>query len=128
MSHSPKLQYALSNVTKLMIFSVILLVFSNVTLATEQNVQEAWQKIEAGALVVDVRTAEEFAGGHLPNAINVPFEQITTVFANKNIATDQDIVLYCRSGRRSGIANDALISAGYTNTYNAGGYSVLIQH
>lgn len=127
MSHSLKLQYKLSNIIKFMTFSALLLMFSNLALAADQNVQQAWQKIDAGALVVDVRTAEEFAQGHLPNAINIPFEQITTVFADKKIAKDQAVVLYCRSGRRSGIANDALISAGYSNTYNGGGYQMLIQ-
>jgi phage shock protein E len=127
MSHSLKLQYKLSNIIKFMTFSALLLMVNNLVLAADQNAQQAWQNIEAGALVVDVRTAEEFAEGHLPNAINIPFEQIVTVFADKNIDTDQAVVLYCRSGRRSGIANDALISAGYSNTYNGGGYQTLIQ-
>ncbi|MCL1051644.1 rhodanese-like domain-containing protein [Shewanella abyssi] len=127
MSHSFKLQNKLSNIFKFMTFSALLLMVSNLALAADQNAQEAWLKIDAGALVVDVRTAEEFAQGHLPNAINIPFEQITTVFTNKKMDKDQAVVLYCRSGRRSGIANDALISAGYSNTYNGGGYQMLIQ-
>ena len=43
------------------------------------------------------------------------------------MAKDKSVVVYCRSGRRSGIANEALISAGYTNTYNGGGYQSLNQ-
>ncbi|QQX78784.1 rhodanese-like domain-containing protein [Shewanella sp. KX20019] len=127
MSHSFKLQNKLSNIFKFMTFSALLLMICNLALAADQNAQEAWQRIDAGALVVDVRTAEEFAQGHLPNAINIPFEQITTVFTQKKMDKDQAVVLYCRSGRRSGIANDALISAGYRNTYNGGGYQMLIQ-
>ncbi|WP_228371159.1 rhodanese-like domain-containing protein [Shewanella piezotolerans] len=101
--------------------------FSKFALAVDKDVEQAWQKIDAGALIVDVRTAEEFAQGHLPNAINIPFEQIAKAFAERKIATDKSVVLYCRSGRRSGIANDALISAGYSHTYNGGGYQMLMQ-
>ena len=127
MSQMLKPQYKPVNSIIFIVLTALLFTFSNLALAADQNAKQAWGKIDAGALVVDVRTAEEFAQGHLANAINIPFEQITTAFADKSIAKDRSVVLYCRSGRRSGIANDALISAGYSNTYNGGGFQVLNQ-
>lgn len=93
--------------------------------ATDQQPQVAWEKIAAGAMVLDVRTPEEFAAGHLANAVNIPFEQVAAEFAKRSIAKDAPVVLYCRSGRRSSIATEALVAAGYTQTYNGGGYQTL---
>jgi len=95
--------------------------------AADQQPQVAWEKIASGAMVLDVRTPEEFAAGHLVNAVNIPFEQVAAEFAKRGIAKDTPVVLYCRSGRRSGIATDALVAAGYTKTYNGGGYQTLAE-
>ena len=94
--------------------------------AADQQPQVAWEKIAAGAMVLDVRTPEEFAAGHLANAVNIPFEQVAAEFAKRGIAKDAPVVLYCRSGRRSSIATEALVAAGYTQTYNGGGYQTLV--
>ncbi|MGL5047440.1 MAG: rhodanese-like domain-containing protein [Shewanella sp.] len=95
--------------------------------ATDQEPAIAWNNIAAGALVLDVRTSEEFSAGHLTDAINIPFEQVVEEFAKRGIAKDTPVVLYCRSGRRSSIATEALMAAGYTQTYNAGSYSNLVE-
>lgn len=97
------------------------------TKATEQGPTLAWEKIVAGAMVLDVRTPEEFAEGHLANAVNIPFEQVTQEFINRGIPKDTPVVLYCRSGRRSGIAIADLVATGYTQTFNGGAYQSLIQ-
>ncbi|WP_065188501.1 rhodanese-like domain-containing protein [Shewanella woodyi] len=107
---------------------LLLLSISQSSLAADKNPQTAWSKIDAGALVVDVRTAQEFTTGHLDNAINIPFETIAEGLNKLNVDKEREIVLYCRSGRRSGIANDTLIEKGYTNTYNGGGYKMLSNH
>ncbi|NMH66025.1 rhodanese-like domain-containing protein [Shewanella salipaludis] len=106
----------------------LLLTASPTLLAAEKDPQLAWEKIHAGAMVLDVRTAEEFSQGHLPQAVNIPFQQVAEEFAARNIPKDTPIVLYCRSGRRSGKAQEALIAAGYTQTYNGGGFEGLSQH
>ena len=106
--------------------TVLLMMFSTLATAADQDANVAWQKIEAGALVVDVRTPEEFAQGHLPNAINIPYEQIISTFSKKQIGKDRSVVVYCRSGNRSGIANKMLVSEGYSNVYNGGGYQMLM--
>ncbi|MBV7314994.1 rhodanese-like domain-containing protein [Shewanella sp. NIFS-20-20] len=88
---------------------------------------QAWDMIKDGALVIDVRTPEEFAQGHLADAINIPFEQIAQEFAQRDIAKDTEVVLYCRSGNRSGRAQQSLIEQGYTHTFNGGAYQNLVR-
>jgi phage shock protein E len=109
--------------TVLLMFSV-----SQSSLAGDSDPQVTWNKIDAGALIVDVRTAEEFAAGHLKNAINIPFKSIAAGLDKLHISKERSIVLYCRSGRRSAVANETLVKKGYTNTYNGGGYQSLNAH
>lgn len=71
----------------------------------------------AGAKVVDVRTAEEFASGHVPGAINIPYDQIARRASEIGPPSTQ-VVLYCRTGRRSGIAVEALQKAGYEKLHD----------
>lgn len=69
--------------------------------------------------LLDVRTPQEFAGGHLEGAANIAVE---TLQANLDaIPRDQPIVLYCRSGNRSAQAASILDAAGFTNIYDLGG-------
>ncbi|WP_028773553.1 rhodanese-like domain-containing protein [Shewanella waksmanii] len=117
-----------SRLISLMVLALGLLLLANNALAQDKDPAHAWQMIEDGALIVDVRTAEEFAADHLDNAINIPFEQITTEFSSRNIDKNQAVVVYCRSGRRSGIAQQALTEAGYAHTYNGGGLVQLQQN
>jgi phage shock protein E len=74
------------------------------------------KQIESGAapLIVDVRTPDEFAAGHVPGAINIPFDEMEA--RSTEIAThkDQEVVLYCRSGRRSGLAAETLTEKGFS--------------
>lgn len=71
-------------------------------------------------LVIDVRTASEYQQAHIRQAVNVPFDQIAGRIAA--LAPDQEarIVLYCRSGRRSGIAEQTLRQLGYRQVENHG--------
>ncbi|WP_168926962.1 rhodanese-like domain-containing protein [Shewanella donghaensis] len=109
----------------LLCLSLLILSFSQLSIARDQSPDIAWEKISNGALILDVRTAEEFAAGHLEGAVNIPFEVVLTELTKQQMAKDTNIVLYCRSGRRSGIANDELVAAGFTQTYNGGGYQML---
>ena len=83
--------------------------------------------ITAGALVVDVRTADEFSSGHFAGAINIPHESIVEGLRARDISPDQPLVLYCRTGNRSGKAQQALRTEGYTSVSNAGGLEALLQ-
>ena len=89
--------------------------------------QVAWDAIAAGAPVIDVRTAEEFRQGHLPDAVNIPYDEIGSRVSELPSDRSRTIVLYCRSGRRSGIAKQTLEGVGFTNAINAGGYDALMR-
>ena len=62
--------------------------------------------------VLDVRTPQEYAEGHVPGAVNVPQEQLASRLAE--VPKDKDVVIYCRSGRRSALAADVLAANGYS--------------
>ena len=72
-------------------------------------------------VIIDARTEEEFAEGHIPNAINVANETIGTAEIPELPDKDQLIMVYCRSGRRSKEASEKLVKLGYTNIVEFGG-------
>ena len=76
---------------------------------------------EIGYIILDVRTPQEFAVGHIPNAINIPNETIGASEISALPDKDQLILVYCRSGRRSKEAAQKLVSLGYTNIVEFGG-------
>ena len=76
---------------------------------------------ETGYIILDVRRPDEFAAGHIPNAINVPNESIGTSDIPELPDKDQLIMVYCRSGRRSKEASEKLVKLGYTNIVEFGG-------
>ena len=76
---------------------------------------------ETGYIILDVRRPDEFAAGHIPNAINVPNESIGTSEIPELPDKDQLIMVYCRSGRRSKEAAEKLVKLGYTNIVEFGG-------
>lgn len=81
----------------------------------------------AQSLWIDVRTAEEFKAGHIAGAINIPYDDIEQKITAVTTDKATDIQLYCRSGRRSGIALDTLRGMGYSKVTNAGAYEQLKQ-
>ena len=80
---------------------------------------------ESGVVYVDVRTPEEYASGHVEGAINIPHTEMPQRWRELEEYRDDEIVLYCRSGRRSGIALETLKGVGFTNLENGGGLSDL---
>jgi phage shock protein E len=80
----------------------------------------AREQLRQGALLIDVRTAGEFSAGHLTNAINIPLDQLKQVLPRRVPDQGEALLLYCRSGRRSGIAERELRWLGYTNVFNLG--------
>lgn len=82
--------------------------------------------INGQSTFVDVRTPEEYAGGHVPGAINIPLDQI-----QKRLDEFKDmpkpVVAYCRSGARSSMATSILKQAGAQDVINGGGISDLMQ-
>ena len=82
--------------------------------------------LDEPTLIIDVRTAEEFAAGHFPGAINIPHEDIIQGIQEYNVGKDQTVLLYCRSGNRSGQAEVRLQSAGFSGAKNIGGLNALL--
>ena len=78
--------------------------------------QDALVKMQADknsrVFVLDVRTPQEFATGHVPGAVNIPYDQVPSHLGE--IPKDDEIVLYCHSGRRAGLAAEELAANGYT--------------
>lgn len=78
------------------------------------------EKIKSGALIVDVRSPEEFEEEHYPNALNIPVEE-TQRRMNEYGDKTKPIIVYCASGARSAYAARFLKANGYTDVINAGG-------
>ena len=87
---------------------------------TAQQAKELMDNRE-GYIILDTRTQEEYEESRIPGAILIPYDEITE--KAESILTDKDqlILVYCRSGRRSKIAADALVALGYTNIKEFGG-------
>ena len=73
------------------------------------------------AIILDVRTQDEFDQGHIPGAILLPDYSVETYASYVLPDTDALILVYCRSGRRSLNTANLLVSMGYTNVYDFGG-------
>ena len=71
------------------------------------------------AIFVDVRTPEEVAQGTVDGSLNIPLQQIQTRYSE--LPKDKDLLIFCRSGRRSQAASEFLTQQGYTKVYNVDG-------
>lgn len=93
---------------------------SGVTKVTPEQGHEMLQSGDP-LVLVDVRTADEYAEAHIPGAILLPNEDIGTERPAQLPVLDTPIMVYCRSGRRSADAAEKLSKMGYTNVYDLGG-------
>ena len=96
--------------------------------AAAQDPAAAKQLLAKGAVVVDVRTPEEFADGHVANAVNLPVQTFAPADVDKLTGGDKSkpVVVYCAAGKRAAKAKAALDAAGYTTVVNGGGYDDLV--
>ena len=83
-----------------------------IPLVTQDALLARQAKHDPTLLVLDVRSTEEFAQGHVPGAVNIPQDQVASRLAE--VPRDKDVVLYCRSGRRTALAAEVLSANGYT--------------
>ena len=83
--------------------------------------------INDNTTIVDVRTPEEYAVEHIPSAINIPLDQVAQRI-NEFKEMPQPIIVYCRSGNRSGIAVSILKQNGIADAVNGGGIDDLKQN
>jgi len=89
------------------------------------DVVRAKQLVFDGAVLLDVRSPDEYESRHLPNATNLPVDDLQSRLPDVRKLTGADqskpIVVYCRSGRRAARAKTILMDAGYVNVLNVGG-------
>lgn len=109
------------NSVSVSVFTVVLAVVSFLQpVIAADSPNAVAKKISEGAMIIDVRTREEFSQKHYPAAVNIPVDELQnrlTEILDKKIS----IVVYCRSGRRSAIAKDILLKNGYTDVTDGGG-------
>ena len=87
--------------------------------------RKAWPMIESGALLVDVRSKEEFDEGHLDGAINIEWDKTDELIAAIGDDKQRQVVFYCRSGNRVGKSIAQLEKKGYSHIFNATGFEAL---
>lgn len=80
---------------------------------------DARRLVAAGARLLDVRSPEEYAGGHLPGAVNIPVQDLDRRLAEVG-PRDGEVILYCRSGSRSARATEMLRRQGFSRVHNLG--------
>jgi len=110
------------NWSTIFIVLAVLVVFFFIRRKSLISPDAARQALKNGAVVIDVRTTEEYGSGHLPGTVNIPLSELSgripTVCSDKN----RVLLLHCLSGGRSGMAIGTLKSLGYTHAYNLGSY------
>ena len=72
--------------------------------------------------VLDVRSVAEFEAGHIPGARNIPHDMLAERVDEIAVASDAEVVVHCKSGRRAGIAEQVLLDAGFTNVEDLEGH------
>ena len=92
-------------------------VYVNITAEEAKEIMDS----EKGYIILDVRTQEEYDQGHIPGAVVISHEEIAEKAEEVLTDKEQLILVYCRSGRRSKIAAEALVELGYTNIKEFGG-------
>ena len=78
------------------------------------NVQDAAKSIHKGVMIIDVREQDEFDQAHLENAILVPLSTVSAEKINELNPTNKTILIHCKSGKRSKVAANVLLSQGYS--------------
>ena len=78
---------------------------------SQEALVEMQARKDSHVFVLDVRTPQEFAAGHVPGAVNIPYDQVASRLGE--IPKDDEVVLYCQSGRRAGLAAEVLADNGY---------------
>ncbi|MEZ4776607.1 MAG: rhodanese-like domain-containing protein [Bacteroidia bacterium] len=79
--------------------------------------------VQQGAIILDVRTKSEYAGGHIKGSVNISVDTLSNNL--KKLKKDKPIITCCASGMRSATAKSILIANGYTNVHNGGSWMSL---
>ncbi len=79
--------------------------------------------VQSGAQIIDVRTKQEFQGGHIKGSVNIPLQNLSNNLSK--IKKDKPVITCCASGMRSASARSILKSKGFSEVYNGGGWMSL---
>jgi phage shock protein E len=104
------------------IVGVVLVAFFILKRLSFVSANIARKHLAEGALVIDVRSPEEFSSGHVPNAVNIPLGGLRESLPRRVKDKNQVLLVYCLSGGRSGIAKQRFKGQGYQNVFNLGSY------
>lgn len=88
----------------------------NIEVVAETFDSKNWEKVT----IIDIRTPEEFEEGHLEGAVNIDFYEDSFVSELDSLDKDDEVLIYCRSGNRSGQASEIMQELGFTNIIDAG--------
>lgn len=102
------------------IIIVAIILFFVIKKLGQVSAAKAKELLASGALIIDVRTPEEFAGDHLEGAINLPLDSIGKNIESVCADKSKPLLLYCLSGTRSGFAARIIKSRQYTQVFNLG--------
>lgn len=108
------------NWTFLIVTVVIVIAFLGLRSAAFISAETARQHLQAGALVIDVRSPEEFSSGHIANVVNIPLDELPNRVPKMAPDKQQVLLVHCLSGGRSAVAKQRLKRLGYSNVYNLG--------
>ena len=86
------------------------------------SAKEAAEHLKRGAMVIDVRSSNEFNSGHLLQAHNMPLDRVEMILPSAVTDKNRVLLLHCASGMRSNQAKKKLTDLGYKNAFNLGSY------
>jgi len=116
----PLVQVGILAIIALVVFIIAILGNQRHGLPAEISADQAYQKYQQGAFLLDVRTVEEWNEYHVPNTTLIPLDQLPARL--NELPRDREIVVICRSGNRSQQGRDILLQAGFSQvTSMAGG-------
>ncbi len=91
--------------------------------SNQASLEHACEYLRRGALLIDVRSPAEYRAGHLPQAINIPLNELETLVHRRVRNKEHVLLLHCQSGMRSSLAAKRLKRQGYANAFNLGSYN-----
>jgi len=102
----------MKKIVYLLLLMLSMSLFTGCSKVDDETLRAAHSAVESGAVIIDVRTPKEFAGGHVAGAINIPIEELSKSVAR--VPQNRTVVVYCASGNRSGHATALLRQKGWT--------------
>jgi rhodanese-related sulfurtransferase len=99
---------------------LLVIAVSALTLALAANDLATIQSNISAPVIIDVRTPQEFATGSIEGAVNLPLKGLPESLLSEGIELDEEVVVYCRSGRRSAQAKTLLKAAGFELVFDGG--------